>query len=149
MIEQLEFLLGTWKGEGHASYPTINSADYTEELTFESCGEENKIEFSQRTLYKNENRHLHREYGFIFEKEKDVFTFISAQNNGRTEVLKGKLESPFKIVLDSTHFGNDERPVKTRREYILENGILQYKLFLQTQTQPYQLHLEAKLKKLN
>jgi len=145
MIEKLEFLLGKWKGEGHADYPTINSADYTEELTFESCGEENKIEFAQRTLYKNDNRHLHREYGFILEKEKDVFTFINAQNNGRTEVLKGKLEAPFKLVLESTHFGNDERPVKTRREYFLENEILKYKLFLQTHNQPFQLHLEAKL----
>ncbi|MBS1493956.1 MAG: FABP family protein [Bacteroidetes bacterium] len=147
MINKLKFLLGNWKGEGHAAYPTINSADYTEELTFESCGEENKIEFNQKTLYKNESRHLHREYGFILEKEKDVFTFINAQNNGRTEVLKGVLEAPTKLVLDSTHYGNDERPVKTRREYYLEKGLLHYKLFLQTQNQPYQLHLEAKLSK--
>lgn len=148
MIEKLNFLLGAWKGEGHAAYPTIKSADYTEELIFESCGEENKIEFSQRTLYKNENRHLHREYGFILEKEKDIFTFITAQNNGRTEVLKGKLESPFNLVLESTHFGNDERPVRTRREYFLESEMLHYKLFLQTQNQPFQLHLEAKLSKV-
>lgn len=147
MIEQLEFLLGTWKGEGHAAYPTIKSTDYSEVLTFESCGEENKIEFSQRTLYKNENRHLHREYGFILEKEKDVFTFINAQNNGRTEVLKGVLETPNKLVLESTHYGNDERPVRTRREYYLDDDKLHYKLFLQTQNQPYQLHLEAKLSK--
>lgn len=147
MIQQLEFLLGTWKGEGHAAYPTIKSTDYTEELIFKSCGEENKIEFSQMTLYKNENRHLHRECGFILEKEKGVFTFINAQNNGRTEVLKGKVESPFKLILDSTHYGNDERPVKTRREYFLENEMLHYKLFLQTQNQPFQLHLEAKLSK--
>lgn len=148
MIQKLEFLLGKWIGEGHAAYPTIKSTDYTEELIFESCGEENKIEFNQKTLYKNESRHLHREFGFILEKEKDVFTFINAQNNGRTEVLKGKLESPFKLVLESTHFGNDERPVKTRREYFLENEMLHYKLFLQTQTQPYQLHLEANLSKV-
>ena len=147
MIEQLEFLLGKWIGEGHAAYPTIKSTDYTEELIFESCGEENKIEFNQKTLYKNENRHLHREFGFIFEKEKDVFTFISAQNNGRTEVLKGVLESPFELVLESTHFGNDERPVKTRREYIIEENNLCYKVFMQTQNQPFQLHLEAKLEK--
>lgn len=147
MILQLEFLLGTWKGEGHAVYPTINSTDYTEELTFESCGEENKIEFNQKTLFKNESRHLNREFGFILEKEKDVFTFISAQNNGRTEVLKGKLESPFSLVLESTHFGNDERPVRTRREYLLENENLHYKLFLQAQSQPFQLHLQAKLSK--
>ena len=148
MIQKLEFLIGKWIGEGHAAYPTIKSTDYTEELAFESCGEENKIEFNQKTLYKNESRHLHREFGFILEKEKDVFTFISAQNNGRTEVLKGKLESPFKLVLESTHFGNDERPVKTRREYFFEKEILHYKLFLQTQTQPFQLHLEARLSKV-
>jgi hypothetical protein len=147
MIQKLEFLLGKWVGEGHAAYPTINSTNYTEELTFESCGEENKIEFNQKTLFKNENRHLHREFGFIFEKEKDVFTLISAQNNGRTEVLKGALETPVKLVIDSTHFGNDEKPVKTRREYYIENELLHYKLFLQTQNQPFQLHLEAKLKK--
>ena len=147
MIEQLEFLLGKWIGEGHAAYPTIKSTDYTEELIFESCGEENKIEFNQKTLYKNENRHLHREFGFILEKEKGVFTFINAQNNGRTEVLKGVLESPTRLVLESTHFGNDERPVKTRREYIIEENNLCYKVFMQTQNQPFQLHLEAKLEK--
>ncbi|MBS1513632.1 MAG: FABP family protein [Bacteroidetes bacterium] len=146
MIENLNFLLGSWKGEGHAAYPTIESADYLEELTIEPL-DSTTITFLQKTWRKKDNSVLHWESSFILGKEPDTFTFINSQNNGRTEVMKGTLESPEKFICDSVYFSNDERPVRTRREYFLEDDALQYKLYLQTQNQPFQLHLEAKLKK--
>lgn len=146
MIEKLNFLLGTWKGEGHAAYPTIESADYLEELTIEPL-DSTTITFLQKTWRKKDNSVLHWESGYFIAQEDGTFTFLNAQNSNRTEAMVCSLESPTKLICDLKEIGNDERPVKTRREFFMEDGFLRYKLFLQTQNQPFQLHLEAKLKK--
>jgi hypothetical protein len=146
MIQKLEFLLGTWKGEGHAAYPTITAADYTEELTFEPL-DNTTITFLQKTWRKTDNSILHWESGYFIAQEDGTFTFLNAQNSNRTEVMICHMESTTKLICDLKEIGNDERPAKTRREYFLEDGFLKYKLFLQTQSQPFQLHLEAALQK--
>ncbi|MBX7045668.1 MAG: FABP family protein [Ignavibacteria bacterium] len=149
MIEQLNFLLGVWKGEGHASYPTIKSTDYTEELSFERVEGDKSIQFLQKTWYKSDGNSLHFEAGYFIAEEDGSFTFLNAQNSNRTEVMRCRLESSLKLICELKEIGNDERPVKTRREFFIEDGFLKYKLFLQTRNQPFQLHLEAKLKKFN
>lgn len=147
MIEQLEFLLGTWKGEGKAAYPTIISTDYIEELSFERIGEDSAIQFFQKTWKKADNNPLHWEAGYFIAEENGMFTFLNAQNSNRTEIMTCTLESPTKLICKLKEIGNDARPVKTRREFFTEDNYLCYKVFMQTQNQPFQLHLEAKLSK--
>ena len=148
MIEKLNFLLGTWKGEGHAAYPTIESTDYLEELTFEPL-DNTTITFLQKTWRKKDNSVLHWESGFLIAQEDGTFTFLNAQNSNRTEVMICTLESPEKLICDLKEIGNDDRPIKTRRDFFMEENSLCYKKFLQTKNQPFQLHLEAKLQKQN
>ncbi len=145
MIEQLNFLMGIWKGEGHAAFPTITSQDYIEELSFESSG--NEIFFVQKTWFKSDNKPLHWESGFFIAEENGTFTFLNAQNSNRTEVMTCILETPTKLICDLKVISNDDRPVKTKREFSVEGNTLHYKVFMQTQNQPFQLHLEAKLNK--
>ena len=38
-LEDLRFLLGTWRGEGAGGYPTIGSFRYGEEMIFEDVGD--------------------------------------------------------------------------------------------------------------
>lgn len=147
MIEQIEFLLGAWKGEGHAAYPTIKSTDYIEELIFERITGDKCIQFLQKTWHKSDGAPLHFEAGYFIAEEDGTFTFLNAQNSSRTEVMTCALESPQKLICDLKEIGNDARPVKTRREFSVKGNTLHYKKFLQTQNQPYQLHLEANLSK--
>lgn len=148
MIEQLQFLLGTWKGEGKAAYPTIKSTEYTEELKFEKIGNDPAIQFLQKTWKKADNNPLHWEAGYFIAEENGTFTFLNAQNSNRTEIMICTLESPTKLVCELKEIGNDARPVKMRREFFIEDTNLCYKVFMQTQNQPFQLHLEAKLSKV-
>ena len=147
MIEQLEFLLGNWKGEGQAAYPTITTTDYIEELSFERIGEDPAIQFLQKTWYKSDGKPLHWEAGYFIAEENGTFTFLNAQNSNRTEIMICTLESPSKLVCELKEIGNDVRPVKMRREFFIEDNNLCYKIFMQTQNHPFQLHLEAKLRK--
>lgn len=147
MIEQLDFLHGTWKGEGNAAYPTIKSTDYTEELSFERIGSDETIQFIQKTWHKSDGKPLHWEAGYFIAEENGTFTFLNAQNSNRTEIMTCILETPSKLVCELREIGNDARPIKTRREFFIEDNKLCYKKFLQTQNQPFQLHLEARLNK--
>ena len=47
-VECLAWLLGTWRGEGHGGYPSIDDFAYVDETTFDCWGKP-FVRYSQRT----------------------------------------------------------------------------------------------------
>src|SRR5688500_12664047 len=88
-------LEGTWIGEGRGQFPTVNSFDYRETLTF-TRRDEKTLAYEQRAQkrYDGQNEWLesHWENGFIRILESGKLELTSAQI-GRTEVLTGSVES--------------------------------------------------------
>ena len=155
-LARLSPLLGIWKGTGRGKFPTIEAFDYTEGLKFESNGCEPLIHFEQRTWVQSSTETngspLHWESGFIRPLEDGSIEISNAQNSGRVEVLKGRIDMAeylkgillmsFKSVL----FGNDPRLVQTRRTFTLKDKTLSYLLEMATVRTPnLQQHLEARL----
>jgi hypothetical protein len=153
-MEKLNFLTGTWVGRGVAVFPTIKRTEYIEELTFAP------IEGSSVMFYElkswgikdgGKDIPLSFQSGYIIEMENGSIEMSNAQNNGRVEVLEGKLideGTTFRLFFESKMFGNDERMVKTSRDYCVTGDSMTYTMFMATKMTPeFQKHLEGELKK--
>jgi len=133
----LTLLEGTWAGEGRGGFPTVNSFDYRETLTF-TRRDEKTLVYEQRTQkrYDGQDEWLesHWENGFIRILENGELELTSAQI-GRTEVLIGSIESAgdmFRIRFESKTITNDPRMVSSARRFELEGDSLRYEMEMQT-----------------
>lgn len=150
LIKKLAPLVGVWKGEGVAQFPTITTCPYREELRFESNGEEPVLHFEQKTWVLATGAPLHWECGFIKPNEAGELEILSAQNSGRVEVLRGsivveeQLPNTLSLHLESVAFGNDARMLRSSRTFHCEGDTLRYVVAMATvKTPEVQQHLSA------
>lgn len=88
-VQPLEWLLGTWRGEGRGVYPTIDDFTYGEETTF-SCNGKPFVAYSQRTWALDDERPFHGETGYLRPRGAGVEAVI-AEPIGIVEVYAGTL----------------------------------------------------------
>jgi hypothetical protein len=155
-IDELAFLVGTWNGTGHAEYPTIQPAEYSEELTFTGNKKDPVIHFEQRTWIESTaggREPLFWESGFLLDKGDGIFELVSAQKSGRMEVLRGKAKrtdaNAFELRLMSVLIVNDDRMIRSGRTFAFSPDKLMYELSMSTTVNPaFQRHLAAQLTKM-
>ena len=149
----LAALRGTWTGTGHAEYPTINPADYREELTFTSDGKHSMLHYAQRTWKLTPGsgpEPLFWESGFFIDKEDGTFEMASAQQSGRMEILRGAAvrgkDGEIILEMNSATIVNDERMVQSQRVFTIGKDTLSYVLNMSTTAVPkLSLHASAQL----
>lgn len=118
-----EWLTGTWKGTGTATFPTIETVRYAETLTFQVTAGDPCVHYEQRTrILTPEARRddpLHWESGFLEELEDGGIRWLNAQNSGRVEVLRGRAEmnqqGAMVLTVESLGIHNDERMLSSGR----------------------------------
>ena len=101
-LEPLVLLVGSWRGAGKGEYPTIDSFDYTEEVTFTDVGKPFLV-YTQRT-WSPEGRPLHVETGYLRVVKYEAVEFVLAQPTGQSELAEGGIdlhEAGFTIDLRS------------------------------------------------
>lgn len=80
--------LGSWSGSGRGYYPTINSFEYNETLTFTGVPGKPFVKVEQKTA-SPAGALMHVETGYLRFSATDHVELILAQPTGQTELLEG------------------------------------------------------------
>lgn len=89
-IKPLEFLLGTWRGEGQGEYPTVKPFRYREEIRFTHNGKPFLI-YVQRTEAIDTGQPMHGEMGYLRMAGGGKVEFVIAQPIGYAEISLGEV----------------------------------------------------------
>lgn len=143
-------LLGTWAGSGSGEYPTIETFDYHEEVTFGHVGKP-FLAYSQRTRATDDGRPLHAETGYLRVPSTGCVEWVLAHPTGITEVLQGTmtvLDDVLELDLASTTIGRTDSAKEVealRRLFRLEQDALSYSVRMAAVGVPLRHHLSAVL----
>jgi hypothetical protein len=151
-VAPLAGLLGTWRGDGHGSYPTIEPFDYEETVTFSHVGKP-FIAYLQRTKHATTGLPMHGEVGFWRMPGPARVEFVVAHPTGVAEVAEGTYDGRT-IQLRSTSI---VRTASAKEVSILErdffvdiaNAVLRYSLRMAAVGVPLTEHLVAELRHVN
>lgn len=149
-VEPLSRLIGTWSGAGRGVYPTIESFDYAEEITFSQVGKP-FLAYAQRTRATDDGRPLHAEMGYLRLPAPDRAELILAHPTGLTEILEGTVhvdETMIIIDLRSSTVGRSataKEVTVTERTFRIKDDQVDYDMRMAAVGQPLQHHLSATL----
>lgn len=144
-------LLGTWRGQGEGSYPTIDDFSYTEEITFSDVGKP-FLHYVQRT-WNPAGAPMHTETGFLRVPGPGTAEFVLSQPTGQTELCEGTVVAEadtLVLELDSrVHNSASAKHVdSTRRRYEVAGDRLVTTFAMAAVGQPLTHHLRADLRRV-
>ncbi|MEX1005321.1 MAG: FABP family protein [Acidimicrobiia bacterium] len=145
-LDTVQFLIGTWRGEGSGRYPTIAPFDYLEEISFVPGPGKPFLAYSQRTWRAGSNDPLHSESGFLRALGSEEVELVISQPTGIVEVHVGTVRDTTVTLQGSAFTTPTARPVSaTTRVIEVAAGTLRYELAMEAVDQPLQHHLSATL----
>ena len=153
-MEFLLALLGTWEGEGVASYPTIETFPYREHFVVRGRQDDDAVIYEQRTWTPGADgalsRPSHWETGFLIPQEDGSLLALTA-HDPRTEVLRGgadRIDGGWRMTLESSSFSNDPRMTSDRRQLDLVGDTIRYGMDMATdRVGDLTVHLDGTLRR--
>ncbi len=147
-LRPLEFLLGTWEGEGRGSYPTIESFRYREEARFWHIGKP-FLAYSQRTWSVVDGSPMHSESGYWRPLGDGSLEVVLAHPFGAVEVDRGLIEGATIELASSSVVTTPsaKRIDGVTRKMSVAEGVLSYVFAMAAEDQPLQFHLTAHLER--
>jgi len=148
--EPLAFLLGTWRGTGEGSYPTIDAFRYVEEVSFGHVGKPFLV-YVQKTKHAETGQPLHAETGYLRAAGDDRIEFVIAQPSGIVELHHGTVQAhSLELTLDSVHTTPTAKSVTdVQRRFEVDGdgaeAVLSYVVAMAAVGEPLTHHLRASL----
>jgi hypothetical protein len=151
-LEPLRFLLGRWEGAGVVGYPTIDSAQFGQEISFGHNGKPYLIYSSRSWLLDADGRigrPLAMETGFWRPQEDGPLEVVLAHASGITEIYIGQVTgTKIEMATDAVLRTASAREVTAgRRLYGLIGADLGWAYDMAAVGQPLQAHVSAQLKR--
>lgn len=150
-IAPLAPLLGTWRGSGTGSYPTIDTFPYLEEITFGHVGKP-FLAYGQKTRHGETDLPLHAETGYWRLIGGAALEVVLAHPTGILEQLAGTVESLDEggLILDlrsSAMLGTAtaKEVSDVHRRFVVSGDELRYDVAMAAVGQPLSHHLSAAL----
>lgn len=144
-------LIGTWRGQGEGSYPTIEDFSYTDEVVFADVGKP-FLHYVQRS-WTPAGAPMHTETGYLRVPAAGIAELILAQPMGQTELAEGSITAEadtlvleFEARVDSSASAKDVEA--TRRRYELNGGRLTTTFGMAAVGQPMTHHLRSELRRV-
>jgi hypothetical protein len=146
----LSFLLGTWRGDGHGDYPTIEPFAYVEEIAFVHVGKPWLL-YTQRTRHATEDRPLHAETGYWRPVGDGSVEVVMTYPTGHVEIAAGTVRGTTVEVVTGTLAATPtaKRIDQLERRITVDGDELHYVLAMAAVGQPMTPHLEATLRRVN
>jgi len=147
-------LVGTWRGTGSGSYPTIDDFSYVEEVVFGHVGKP-FLAYGQKTRDATTDLPLHAETGYWRITEDGDAEVVMAHPTGIVEVLTGTIESATidsaTIDLHTTVVGRTptaKSVTELHRRFVLDGDELRYELAMAAVGHGLTHHLAATLQRV-
>ena len=147
-LAPLEFLLGTWRGDGSGHYPTIESFAYLEEISFVHVGKPWLL-YTQRTRHATEGRPLHAETGYWRPLGDGRVEVVMAYPTGHVEIAEGTVRGTAVDVVTASLAATPtaKRVDRVERTITVEGDELHYALAMAAVGEPLTPHLAATLRR--
>jgi hypothetical protein len=152
-LQRLAFLLGRWEGAGVVGYPTIESANFGQEISFSHIGKPFLSYISRTWLLEADGtigRPLAMETGFWRPQEDDMLEVLLAHPTGITEIYLGQQTgTKIDLATDAVVRTSTAKDVTAgRRLYGLIGADLGWAYDMAAVGQPLQSHVSAQLKRI-
>ena len=151
LCEPLRPLLGTWRGSGHGEYPTIESFDYTEEITFSHVGKP-FVSYVQRTKLVSTGMPAHAESGYLRAVGDDEYEFVISSPTGLVEIDRAIVSHgdglSIEVTADAVHRTPSAKEVTAIvRRIAIEGDVLRYDMSMAAMGLGLTHHLRAELRR--
>jgi THAP4-like, heme-binding beta-barrel domain len=152
-LAPLRFLIGRWEGAGVVGYPTIDSANFGQEITFSHNGKAFLIYSSRTWLLEPDGtigRPLAMETGFWRPQEDGGLEVVLAHPTGITEIYLGQITgNKIEMATDAVVRTATAKEVTAgTRLYGLIGADLGWAYDMAAVGQPLQSHVSAQLKRV-
>jgi len=153
-IAPLAFLLGRWEGAGVVGYPTIESVNFGQEISFSHNGKPYLIYSSRSWLIEPDGtigRPLHMEVGFWRPQPDNQVEVLLTHPTGISELYLGQLDgTKVELVTDAVLRTTTAKEVTAgKRLYGLIGADLGWAYDMAAVGQPLQPHVSAQLKRVS
>jgi THAP4-like, heme-binding beta-barrel domain len=154
LLAPLRFLIGRWEGAGVVGYPTIESSNFGQEISFSHNGKPYLYYVSRSWALEQDGtigRPLAMETGFWRPQEDGVLEVVLAHSSGITEIYLGEVTgTKIEMATDAVVRTASAKDVTAgRRLYGLIGLDLGYAYDMAAMGYPLQSHLSAQLKRVS